>query len=105
MLRLSTLAIALLAACETATKSPSVDSSAGNTPPVVANGHDWIRFNVDEGRSGVYSASTGIIADSHASMKRQEVALDTDRQQRRGRRQRCRRSGRGHAGGPDGVVE
>jgi hypothetical protein len=76
MLRLSTLAIALLAACETATKSPSVDSSAGSTPPVATNGHDWIRFNVDEGRSGVYSASTGIIADSLASMKRQEVALD-----------------------------
>jgi putative pyrroloquinoline-quinone binding quinoprotein/putative pyrroloquinoline-quinone-binding quinoprotein len=69
-------ALCLVAACETATKSPSTDSSAGNTPPVVADGHDWIRFNVDEGRSGVFNAPTGITADSIASMRRQEVTLD-----------------------------
>ncbi|HEY6828384.1 MAG TPA: hypothetical protein VI259_16100, partial [Gemmatimonadaceae bacterium] len=72
--RLSVLCFA--AACETSTKSSSVDSSAGNTPPVVANGHDWTRFNVDEGRSGVFNAPTGITADSLASMRRQQVSLD-----------------------------
>ncbi len=74
--RLRISAILLAAACETATKSPSTDSSAGNTPPIVADGHDWIRFNVDEGRSGVFNSPTGITADSIASMRRQEVALD-----------------------------
>ena len=70
------LVLALVAACETSTKSPSIDSSAGSAPPVVANGHDWLRFNVDEGRSGVFNAPTGITADSLAAMQRQQVALD-----------------------------
>ncbi|HEV8215150.1 MAG TPA: hypothetical protein VGP95_04925, partial [Gemmatimonadaceae bacterium] len=64
-----------VAACETSTKSPA-DSSATTPPPVVADGHDWIRFNVDEGRSGVFSGPTGIPADSIASMRRQQVSLD-----------------------------
>ena len=62
--------------CETSTKSSNTDSSPGTAPPVAANGHDWIRFNVDEGRSGVFTSPTGITADSIASMKRQQVALD-----------------------------
>jgi len=69
-------ALVLAAACETSTKSPSADSSPSSPPPVVANGHDWLRFNVDEGRSGVSTAPTGITADSLASMQRQQVALD-----------------------------
>ena len=77
MLRIAGLSVSLLvAACETSTRSPSVDSSNGATPPVVANGHDWIRFNVDEGRSGVFNAPTGVTADSLVSMKRQQVSLD-----------------------------
>ncbi len=76
MLRLALLSSILLAACETSTKSPTTDSSAGSATPVVANGHDWIRFNVDEGRSGVFTPSTGITADSLASMRRQQVSLD-----------------------------
>jgi len=64
-----------VAACETSTKSPA-DSSGTTTPPVVADGHDWIRFNVDEGRSGGFSAPTGISADSIALMRRQQVSLD-----------------------------
>lgn len=74
LLGFSTLLFA--AACETSTKSPRVDSSNGSTPPVVANGHDWLRFNVDEGRSGVFNAPTGITADSLGSMRRQQVTLD-----------------------------
>lgn len=69
-------ALLLAAACETSTKSPSTDSAPGTAPPVVANGHDWIRFNVDEGRSGVFNAPVGITADSLASMRRQQVTLD-----------------------------
>jgi hypothetical protein len=75
MLRFAAV-LALAVACETSTKSPSTDSSSGSAPPVVANGHDWIRFNVDEGRSGVFNAPTGITADSLPSMQRQQVALD-----------------------------
>jgi len=69
-------ALLFVAGCETATKTSSVDSSAGNTPPVVANGHDWTQFNVDEGRSGVFNSPTGITADSLASLRQQQVALD-----------------------------
>ena len=77
MLRLAQLSVLLIAAgCETSTRSPGVDSSNGTTPPVVANGHDWIRFNVDEGRSGVFSSPVGIPADSITSMRRQQVSLD-----------------------------
>jgi hypothetical protein len=77
MLRVARLSTLLLAgACQASTKSPSVDSSGGTAPPVVASGNDWIRFNVDEGRSGVFAASTGIAADSLAVMRRQQVSLD-----------------------------
>ena len=78
MVRVTGFSALFLAAisCETSTKSPSTDSSPGTTPPVVANGHDWIRFNVDEGRSGVFPSPVGIVADSLASMRRQQVSLD-----------------------------
>jgi hypothetical protein len=76
MIRLLGFSALVLAACETSTKTPGVDSSAGTTPTVAADGHDWTRFNVDEGRSGVFNAPTGISADSLASMKRQKVSLD-----------------------------
>jgi len=78
MVRLTGFSAIFLAAisCETSTKSPSTDSSPGTTPPVVADGHDWIRFNVDEGRSGVFPSPVGIVADSLASMRRQQVSLD-----------------------------
>ncbi len=45
-------------------------------PDRVTQGHDWIRFNVDVGRSGVSTAPTGITASNVAAMCRQQVALD-----------------------------
>jgi hypothetical protein len=66
-------AIALVAACGASTDAATRDST---TPPVTANGHDWTRFNVDEARSGVFDAPTGITAAALPTMQRQQVALD-----------------------------
>ena len=69
--------LALIAACGGSTDSAVQDSSTGSTPPpIAANGHDWTRFNVDEWRSGVFDATTGITAATLSTMRRQQVALD-----------------------------
>ncbi|HEX8943134.1 MAG TPA: PQQ-binding-like beta-propeller repeat protein, partial [Gemmatimonadaceae bacterium] len=68
----------VVAGCGTSTDSATPNPAKGGStpPPVTADGHDWTRFNVDEGRSGVFDAPTGISADALSTMKRQQVALD-----------------------------
>jgi hypothetical protein len=70
--------VAIIAACGTSSDSATrPDTSQGSaTPPVTADGHDWTRFNVDEWRSGVFTASTGITAEALPKMQRQQVTLD-----------------------------
>jgi outer membrane protein assembly factor BamB len=74
LVRLSILG--LIAACGTSTDSARSDTSRGPPPPVTADGHDWTRFNVDEWRSGVFSAPTNVTADALPKMQRQQVTLD-----------------------------
>jgi len=71
--------LALVVACGTSTDSATPDSTPGisTTPPAVtADGHDWTRFNVDEARSGVFDAPTGISVATLPTMQRQQVTLD-----------------------------
>lgn len=74
------LALALIAACSASTDSATSDSMQGvptpPPPPVTTDGHDWTRFNVDEARSGVFDAPTGISASALPTMRRQQVTLD-----------------------------
>jgi outer membrane protein assembly factor BamB len=70
-------ALAVAAACGASTSSATPDSTqGGSTPLVTVDGHDWTRFNVDEARSGVFDAPTGINAEALPTMSRQQVAID-----------------------------
>jgi len=71
--------LALVAACGASTGAAIPDSTKGGstTPPAVAvDSRDWTRFNVDEARSGVFAATTGITAAALPTMQRQQVTLD-----------------------------
>lgn len=72
------LALTLAVACRASTSSGTSDSTQGtSTPlPVTADGHDWTRFNVDESRTGVFSAPTGVSAEALPTMQRQQVAIE-----------------------------
>src|SRR5512146_1974090 len=74
------LALALIAACSASTDSATSDSMQGvptpPPPPVTTDGRDWTRFNVDEARSGVFDAPTGISASALPTMRRQQVTLE-----------------------------
>jgi glucose dehydrogenase len=45
------------------------------TDSVTTNGHDWVRFGWDVGRSSASTASTGITASNVGSMVRQQVTI------------------------------
>src|ERR1051326_5469307 len=71
--------LALVAACGASTGAAIPDSTKGGSttpPPVAVDSRDWTRFNVDEGRSGVFAATTGITAAALPTMQRQQVTLD-----------------------------
>ena len=72
------LALTVSAACRASSSSSTSDSTPGTVtpPPVTADGHDWTRFNVDEARSGVFDAPTGITAEVLPTMQRQQVAIE-----------------------------
>lgn len=72
MTRLTRLIGLVLVACS----NPNDTNKTNPPPPVVQNGHDWTRFNVDEARSGVFDSTTGITAANVATMRRQQVTLD-----------------------------
>ncbi len=77
--RIVDLCALVFAACA-APETGGTPASSTRTPPgwaaASAAGHDWTRFNVDEGRSGVSDAPTGITAAVLPSMRRQQVPLD-----------------------------
>jgi outer membrane protein assembly factor BamB len=70
--------LVLVAACSASNGAAIPDSTKGGstTPPVAVDSRDWTRFNVDQARSGVFSAATGISAAELPKMQRQQVALD-----------------------------
>jgi len=71
--------LAFIVACGTSTDSAATDTTHGvatTPPPVTADGHDWTRFNVDDARTGIFDAQTGVTAAVLSTMKRQQVTLD-----------------------------
>lgn len=70
------LGFAFLACADPGRSSPADTGGTTNPPPVVQNGHDWTRFNVDEARTGAFDTTTGITAANIATMRRQQVTLD-----------------------------
>ena len=70
--------IAALAACFASVLSCH-SSTTGvqpvRTDSVTTNGHDWVRFGWDVGRSSASTAPTGITASNVGSMVRQQVTI------------------------------
>ena len=72
-------ALAFVAACSASNGAAIPDSTKGGSttpPPVAVDRRDWTRFNVDESRSGIFAATTGITAATLPTMQRQQVTLD-----------------------------
>lgn len=70
------IGLAFLSCADPSKSHPSDTGGTTNPPPVVQNGHDWTRFNVDEARSGAFDSTTGVTATNITTMRRQQVTLD-----------------------------
>lgn len=72
-------ALVVLATCQSSNAPGAIDT--GGAPRDTAShptpdGHDWPAFGVDEGRSSVFTAPTGVAAADLAGMQLQRVTLD-----------------------------